>query len=370
MSIRLAIQPMFDSGLHGFTARWMEYCQKHGIEHEVVDAYDFTIIDRLRHFDGFLWHFHHAHATDLLMARHVLEAARTLGLVVFPDYSTCWHFDDKIAQKYALEAINAPLARTWVFYDERRALEWLRTAELPVVWKLRRGAGSQNVRLVRSFSEGAQLCRKAFRNGFAPVPAYFADFSSRRRKVNDWKKVANKLQRMPRELLSYYLQRDRIPRESGYALFQEFLPNNPFDTRITVVEERAWGFRRMVRPNDFRASGSGLIQYDHRDIDPECVRIAFRVAKALKAQSIGIDLVFAPDGQPRILEVSYGYVPGLVRDTGGYWDPDLNRHPGNFYPQDAIVIDLIQEIRRRKGDSKSQPYPLESVSADAKCEAR
>lgn len=153
-----------------------------------------------------------------------------------------------------------------------------------------------------------------------------------------------------------------MPREKGYALFQEFLPGNQFDTRIAVVGNRAWGFRRMVRPGDFRASGSGLIRYDHQEIDPKCVQIAFRVAEDLKAQSIALDFLFAEDGQPRIVEISYAYSPQLVRDTGGFWDRDLNWHPGYFFPQDAIIVDLIREIHRRKGEADREPYPLEPVA--------
>lgn len=169
--VRLAIQSSFQRYSQGFSARWVEYCQEHGIECEMVDAYDSTIVDRLRGFDGFLWHFHHVYSTDLLMARHVLEATAEMGVVTFPDHNTCWHFDDKIAQKYALEAVNAPLVRTWVFYEEEKALQWLRTASFPLVWKLRRGAGSHNVRLVRDYSAGARLCRTAFRKGFHAIPA-------------------------------------------------------------------------------------------------------------------------------------------------------------------------------------------------------
>src|SRR6185503_17089802 len=44
---------------------------------------------------------------------------------------------------------------------------------------------------------------------------------------------------------------------TGYILLQEFLSNNKFDTRVTVIGNRAFAYRRFNRPNDFRASGSG-----------------------------------------------------------------------------------------------------------------
>ena len=42
-----------------------------------------------------------------------------------------------------------------------------------------------------------------------------------------------------------------------YVYFQKFLPNNKYDIRIVVIGDRAFGFIRYNRENDFRASGSG-----------------------------------------------------------------------------------------------------------------
>ena len=63
----------------------------------------------------------------------------------------------------------------------------------------------------------------------------------------------------------------RFELQRDYLLVQEFLPGNGFDTRITVIGNRAFGFRRFNRPDDFRASGSGRIDWNpaaivcHRD---------------------------------------------------------------------------------------------------------
>lgn len=40
-----------------------------------------------------------------------------MGIKSCPDENTCWHFDDKIGHKYLLEAIDAPLAPSYVFYN-------------------------------------------------------------------------------------------------------------------------------------------------------------------------------------------------------------------------------------------------------------
>jgi hypothetical protein len=41
------------------------------------------------------------------------------------------HFDDKIAQKYLLEAVEAPLAPSYVFFHKEDALGWISQATFP-----------------------------------------------------------------------------------------------------------------------------------------------------------------------------------------------------------------------------------------------
>src|SRR5690606_24969951 len=99
--------------------------------------------------------------------KKILFALEHAGIKVFPDFKTGWHFDDKVAQKYLLEAINAPLVPSYVFYDKQQALNWAKKTIYPKVFKLKGGAGSANVKLVRSESEAIKLINIAFGKGFS-----------------------------------------------------------------------------------------------------------------------------------------------------------------------------------------------------------
>ncbi|MFQ5590204.1 MAG: RimK family alpha-L-glutamate ligase [Phycisphaerae bacterium] len=328
--------------------RWMAACTELAVDGEMVDCYQTDVISKLRRFDGLIWHFSHSRATDLLMARHVIAAAERMGLAVFPNTDTCWHFDDKIAQKYVLEALGAPLVPSYVFYDMREALAWLETAPYPLVSKLRRGAGSFNVRLVNSYDEARRQCDEMFGEGSSPAPAPFAD--SRRRigqmLVNPrvfWRRLTG----LRSYLRENRAQRRELPTERGYVFFQQFIPGNTFDVRVTVVGGRAWGFTRGVRPGDFRASGSGRISYDRGRIPEACVRIGFAVATALRSQSTAFDFVLGPSGEPMIVEISYGYEARAVFNAPGHWTPDLVWHEGHMWPQTAIMTDLVKAIEAR-----------------------
>jgi len=327
-----------------FSDRWVEYCAERHIPFTAVDCYRSDILRQLASADALLWHFLQTRPANLLMARHVVMAAEAMGLKVFPSSPTCWHFDDKIAQKYLLEAVGAPLIPTYVSYDPDEALRWIDGAVFPKVFKLRRGAGSENVRLVRTADEARRLAARAFGRGFRPAGGYFADASTKYRKVRARRDVAGVLRRLPRAILDLYRRVHLMGREKGYVYFQDFAAGNTFDTRITIIGNRAFGFTRNVRQGDFRASGSGSINYDLARIKPPCVEIAFQVARKIGSQSIAFDFVMEA-GEPKIVEISYCYLPEAVYRCAGHWDDRLDWHEGQVWPQDAIIEDLLTGLK-------------------------
>ena len=335
-----------------FSERWQTYCGEHQISYNVVNCLHTDAIEQLSGADGFLWHWNHQNPAEIIAARHIITAAETLGIVTFPSTPTCWHFDDKVAQKYLLEAVGAPLAPTYVFYELETALRWIEQAAFPKVFKLRKGAGSQNVRLVRSRDEGRAIAKRAFSAGFRPIPDYFNDARKRYHLAKDRRAVFEALKRLPSTLNNIRQLNRSIGCERGYVYFQEFVPDNQFDTRVTVIGNRAFGYIRKVRPGDFRASGSGNIDYNSQNVYLECVRTAFEVTQKLRAQSLAYDFVLTPKRDPLIVEVSYCYIADFVHNCAGYWDRQLNWHRGHVWPQDAIVEDLIVTISQHKSSQR------------------
>jgi hypothetical protein len=138
-------------------------------------------------------------------------------------------------------------------------------------------------------------------------------------------------------------------REHGYAYFQDFIPDNEFDTRINVIAGKyAFGFTRNVRKGSFRASGSGSIDYDIGRINPRCVEIAFDIAGKLKVQSIAIDFLKNRDGNPLITEISYAYLAEAVYNCLGHWDLQMQWHDGHVWPTDLILTYILEQVRRAK----------------------
>jgi glutathione synthase/RimK-type ligase-like ATP-grasp enzyme len=334
----------------GFSDRWIHYCLQYGIPFRRVNCLAFDVIKQCRGLRVILWEWNHVIPTNALVARQIIASLEAMGVQVFPNFRSCWHYDDKLAQQYLLEAIGAPIIPTWVFLTQQEALDWIHAAKWPKVFKLRCGAGSSNVRLVQTREEALALCNQAFGRGFPAVAGYLSDLRARFRKAwgteDFWRRIA----RAPRTLLHILALRRRMQREQGYHFMQEFLPDNAFDTRITIIGDRAFGYLRINRPNDFRASGSGNSTYEPGSIDQRCVGIAFDIADQIGTQSLAFDFLFNPQHEPLIGEISYCYVASMVHDCQGYWDRKGTWYPGQVWPEDAILEDVLAASLHGKGD--------------------
>jgi hypothetical protein len=60
-------------------------------------------------------------------------------------------------------------------------------------------------------------------------------------------------------------------------------------------------------------------------------------------------------------EVSYCYVPEFVYQCTGHWDDQLRWHQGHMWPQDAMLIDLLEDLCRYKS-SGVQPRAIDGIT--------
>jgi len=326
-----------------YSGKWIEYCVENNIPYKVVDCYKSDIIAQLNDCAGLMWHHYHMSAKDTLFAKQLLYAIESSEKVVYPDFRTNWHFDDKLGQKYLLEAINAPLVPSYAFYSKQDSIDWVQNITFPKVFKLRGGSGSANVRLVSTQREAIRLNKKAFEGGFSQYDVW-PNIKERWRKYRidkvNFKEVVEGFGR-------FVLPTDYVHthgKERGYVYFQDFIPNNEYDIRVTYVFNRCFALRRKVRPGDFRASGSGNIDYDMLKIPSKAIALSFDVANKLRLQTAAFDFVILNDA-PMILEVSYGFGDDFDQFNHGYWDSDLNYFPGTFNPYGWMVEGMINRIK-------------------------
>lgn len=328
----------------GFSPHWIEYCEAKNIPYKVVDCYSSDIVEQVRDCDVLLWHNHHTLSKDKLFALKLLFALEHAGKKVWPEFNSSWHFDDKVAQKYLLEAINAPLVPTEVFYSKKEALEYVNKTTFPKVFKLRGGAGSSNVKLMHTKADAVKMVNKAFGPGFASYDKW-GNIKETVRKYKLGKTSGNDVLKSLRRLVKSTEFARVHGKEKGYVLFQDFVPNNNFDIRIIVIGDRAFAIKRMVRDNDFRASGSGFVRYEREEMDERCVKISFDVQQTLKASCVAFDYVFDENNNPMIVEINYGFAIEVYYPCPGYWDRQLNWHEGKFHATHFIIDDIVKDIQ-------------------------
>ncbi|HRN83104.1 MAG TPA: hypothetical protein PK666_12090, partial [Nitrosomonas europaea] len=136
-----------------FSDCWIKYCQQKNIPYKTVDCHSSDIIEELGDCSFLMWNWSQTYAEDMLIARGLIKAVESMGIRVFPNSETCWYFDDKVAQKYLMEALGIPMVKSYVFLDRAKALGWARMTKYPKVFKLRGGAGSSNVFLVNDINK-------------------------------------------------------------------------------------------------------------------------------------------------------------------------------------------------------------------------
>jgi glutathione synthase/RimK-type ligase-like ATP-grasp enzyme len=277
-------------------------------------------------------------------------AEEHLGIVCFPDTATWWHYDDKVREAYLLERHSFPAAESWVFWTREDALRWLQGAELPVVFKLKSGASSQNVLLIRTKAHAERLINRMFRKGMISGRAP-GSFALRVRDAG----VTRALRAFAADGLRALGLKEPSPFEQlhkDYILFQRYLKGNTFDRRITVIGERAFASRRFVREGDFRASGSGRDDWGQEELDPRVIHIAFRISRELKFQCMSYDFLYNERKEPVVTEISYTSPDWTVWSCPGYWDENMGWHEGHFWPQYCILMDLLKRPDLKQPDLK------------------
>jgi len=331
-------------GIHhrenSFSELAIPYCREHNIPHKIVDCYRSDIIDQLADCDALIWHFCQACPTDIVVAKQILYAVELSGKKVFPDTRTAFYFDDKLGQKYLFEALGVPTVQTDAFYDREKALAWAETATFPKVFKMRGGAGSANVKLIKTKQQARKVIRQAFGKGFSQ----YHPWSNLKDRVRQYRAGQADLLNVAKGVARFlrYPEFARVMgKDRGYVYFQEFLPHNTFDIRVTVVGNRAYAVKRMAREGDFRASGSGYNRYAREEFPEHVIERAFQVNAKIQAQSLAIDFLFKGD-EPLVTEVSYGTCLSIFQGCPGYWDANLNWHEGTVNPVEWIMEDMLE----------------------------
>jgi glutathione synthase/RimK-type ligase-like ATP-grasp enzyme len=295
-------------------------------------------MDKLKEFDAVIWKSSNmGPEASGYFKEKIYFIEHYLCKLVVPNYNTIWHFESKAAQSYIFRLHSVPIPRTVATFDVDNALALLKETKMPLVVKKSFGAASKNVRLIKSANKmrayiKTTLCRQMIER-----------ITSRHGRL-----IASST----KYLVPDIIERKVRDNNQRCVYWQELVPGNSRDLRITVIGDRyAFAFWRNNRPNDFRASGSGNIDYVYPvPIDVVCHCIALN--KKFDFDSMAYDIVFK-DGDYKIIEISYGYIDKAIYNTPGYYclqDGQLEFNPGHFWPQELWAKWLLLRIDQKLGN--------------------
>ena len=331
-----------------------------GIPYIDLDVNDPDFWDELKTCDLFLAKFTQNEHDVAVLSQILPVIDQYLKIPCFPNYNTAWHYEDKIKQYYLLKQFGFPVAESYIFWDQKRALNWIEKAKYPVVFKLKTGSASANVKLIHKKHQAKKLVKKSFKRGIHPYWFY----KSGKLKSYNWD-----IHKISKYFLKPYIQKilkgtdglSNYSRQKNYILFQKFMPHNEYDTRVAVLGGRAWAFKRFNRKNDFRASGSNMYDTRRDQLDKGMIRIAFDISEKLGFQSMAYDFVYDENKNPVILEISYTY-GDYPEFSNGYYDKDLQWHEGSFVPEYLEIVDALNMPELRQPDIELQsPYKKASM---------
>jgi glutathione synthase/RimK-type ligase-like ATP-grasp enzyme len=327
-----------------YSEKYREILTRNSIHFITIDPNSDTLLDELNGCSHLLFR-HSMGDTDFSIFDTIFNIAHNVYLIkCYPNFETYWPHENKIKEYFLLKSNNFPIIDSRVFWNYEMANAFINSTQFPVVAKLPKGASSSNVVIVNSIDDGKKIINQIFNKGADAKGLRVRSSLSSLSKMGIYKYTRAWLRV---QLINLGLLRDKteypewqIQKDS--IIFQKYLANNSFDTRVTVIGNRAFAFRRFVRKNDFRASGSGNFDMDKDLIDSRCIEIAFKISKKLNFNTMAYDFLYDENRNPWINEISYGFIDWVVQQCPGYWDEKLDWHSGNFSPQQCQLEDFLE----------------------------
>ncbi len=200
-------------------------CLELGVSYKVIDIWKNNWIDEVKKAkcDAYLvWPNIQSAIIKQFWDERLYTMVHDLGCKIYPSYDALWLYESKRRSRDFMITHGLPHPKTSVFFNKAEAMEFAKTAKLPLVFKTDQGASAKGVVIVRSRKTAISLVNTCFTTGFALKRA------------------------------------DKNDKHRGYVIFQEYLPNVE-EWRIIRVHN-SYFCRFKIKVGDFH-SGSGDIIY-------------------------------------------------------------------------------------------------------------
>jgi hypothetical protein len=261
-------------------------CLELGVPYKLIDIADNAWIENVKNSNcaAFLvWPSSLNNVSKQMFDERLRIIVKEMKKIIFPSYESLWIYESKRKMNDWLVLNNIPHAKTWVFFDKDKAMQFLETASLPLIFKTDLGSEASGVEIINNQSSGKRLVDICFSKGYL-----------RKRSLCD-------------------------DRDNGYILFQEYLPDVS-EWRMIRLGNSFFGHQKLKKGRFH--SGSKLVGW----YEPPRKLLDFCRDVTEKGQflSMDLDIFETPDGRYLVNELQAVF--GSVNPSQMY----INGKPGRF----------------------------------------
>jgi glutathione synthase/RimK-type ligase-like ATP-grasp enzyme len=296
-------------------------CATLGLEARSVPVASHGWMEAVKAVDVFVWRPRMGDPSEMAEIRTKIPLIEAMGIPCFPNSLMLWLYDDKIRETLFLKAHGHPVPETFISFSEAEARTYLDGATYPLIAKTHMGASASGVVRLRDRAAALELLKGIFR------PQSLME------------KVMEKYHYLPRMAKGDFLLSRKyryLNACPSYIYAQEFIETDS-DWRITTLGTDLLSvFVRRNRPDDFRASGSGLWEMvEPEDLPAEACDLALEISNRHGFTSMAYDFMLGPKGWV-IGEISMTFVLNAVYTTTLF-----RRTPAGYVKQAPIPIGVM-----------------------------
>ncbi len=240
-------------------------CKELGVSYRVIDISDSDWIHVVKdaNCDAFLvWPSSYLSIWKEMFDDRLKIMEDDLGMLIYPSYKEMWLYENKRRVRDWLEINQIPHPKTWIFYDENEAIDFLENTEFPIVFKTNVGSSASGVWILRGQADAIKLVRKAFRQGIVAKG------------------------------------RDPRDRQWGAVYLQEYFPDVK-EYRMIRINDSYFGYQKE-QIGDFH---SGSHAFSFFDPPRALLDLTYEITQKGKFTSMDIDIFETQDGRLLVNEL-------------------------------------------------------------------
>ena len=112
-----------------FSKKYIQILDFNDIPWIKLDINELDFLEKIKSCSHFIYHWGGSPDQNQIARTIMPIIEKGLKIPVFPNFQTTWHQDDKLRQFFLLKINNYPIIDTWIFWENYRLLNGLKTRQ-------------------------------------------------------------------------------------------------------------------------------------------------------------------------------------------------------------------------------------------------